>query len=344
MEEPVLRPPVLVVARFARALFLHLRELTPVRICMAVRAFLKILYCKILLYFPSGPPDRQVALLAANARMAPPQGKLCRSVIEILRRPNLPTPGRMAALARLLEPPPVRVRVTRGAPFKLDPGILHCPDVVRHQPVAPAAIHLHMFSCQPVSCSVVDELRRRLPPFRSVTGLALLRQLSLVLVGVAPTAIGREAHVRARIEETLIRPHIFRRDMVLRVAPDALEGSVLPLQHVPGLSVVKFLLVETDECEPAPVVLVVAFHTLLPRQLRVEPLPRRHARTELRMTFEALVIRDLFPEGVALRAIPHPFKGGMGGGQIAGRDLGSCRHTQCQEESGEQAGGRYGMP
>jgi hypothetical protein len=132
--------------------------------------------------------------------------------------------------------------------------------------------------------------------------------------------------------------------MVLRVAPDALEGSVLSFQHVPGLIVVEFFLVETDKREPPAVMFVVAFHTLLPRQLRMKPLPRRHARTELRMTREALVIRDLFPEGMALRAIPHPFEGGVRSGQVAGRDLRSCRRTQRQEESGEHAGGRYGMP
>jgi hypothetical protein len=321
VHEPVLRPAILAVARFARALFLHLRELTPVRVGMTVRAFLKIHYSEILLHPPAGRTDRQVALLAPYAGMAPPQGKLCRCVIEVLRRPDLPSARCMAALARFLEPPPVRVRVTRGAPVELDPGVLHGLGVVRHRPVTPAALHLHVFSRQPVFCLVVDEPCRGLPSFRGVAGLALQRELTPVLVGMATFAIRREPHVCVRIEETLVRPHIFRRDVILRVAPNALEGPVLPREHIPGLVMVEFPLVETDKCEPPAVMLVVAFHTLPACQLRVEPPPRRHARMELRMTFKAFVIRNFLPEGVALRTIPHPFQGSVGGGQITGGDL-----------------------
>jgi hypothetical protein len=146
------------------------------------------------------------------------------------------------------------------------------------------------------------------------------------------------------IEETLVRPHVFRHDVTLGVAPNALERSVLSLQNIPGLIVVEFLLVETDKRETPAVMLVVAFHTLLPCQLRVEPPPRRHARTELRMALEALAVRHFLPEGVAFRAVPHPFEGGVGSGQITGRDLGPRRRTRHQEESGKQACVQYGMP
>jgi hypothetical protein len=70
VDEPVLRPPLLAVARFARALLLHLRKLTPVRVGMAVRASLKVLYRKILLHLPVRPPGPA----GGTARSEPPHG------------------------------------------------------------------------------------------------------------------------------------------------------------------------------------------------------------------------------------------------------------------------------
>jgi hypothetical protein len=177
-----------------------------------------------------------------------------------------------------------------------------------------------------------------------VAVLALLRKLPLVLVGVASAAIGPEAQVRVRVKETLIRPNVFRRDMALRVAPDAFERSVLPLQNVPGLIVVEVLLVESDKREAPAVMLVVAPGAWLSGQLPVEPPPRRHARTELRMARKAIVVRNFLPESVAFRAVPHPFQGGVGSGQITGRDLRRRRRAPCQEESGRHDCVRDGTP
>jgi hypothetical protein len=61
------------------------------------------------------------------------------------------------------------------------------------------------------------------------------------------------------------------------------------------------------------------------------------------MTFKAFVVRDLFPEGMAPGAIPDPFKGSVGSGQIPRRDLRTRRRTQRHEESSERAGTRKGL-
>ena len=62
------------------------------------------------------------------------------------------------------------------------------------------------------------------------------------------------------------------------------------------------------------------------------------------MARKAIVVRNFLPESVAFRAVPHPFKGGVGSGQITGRDLRRRRRAPCQEESGRHDCVRDGTP
>jgi hypothetical protein len=103
-------------------------------------------------------------------------------------------------------------------------------------------------------------------------------------VGVACHAFLLQAEVRLRLRERRILENVLRLDMISRMTLNALDTSVLPLQGKTDSCVVERPRIKSHQLKIFPVVLLMAFNTLVFDQMRMIPRLVRHPRTDFGVT------------------------------------------------------------
>ena len=131
--------------------------------------------------------------------------------------------------------------------------------------VALGALHLQVEPSQRVACLGVIELAHvdRLPIHEVVARSTILAQPSLVLILVASHAGGGKAEIRSTRVFDLDRRAFLGRNVRGIVALGAFQPSMLALENVPSLLVIKGFDIPLDQRKIFTVVLGMAAGTLL---------------------------------------------------------------------------------
>jgi len=178
--------------------------------------------------------------------------------------------------------------------------------------MALAAIHHGVRAGQRVARLRMGEVTRRIPCREGVTLQAVVGDLIPVFVFVAIRAARAQAQECVGKVHVLSALHRLIRDETGFVARSTVFPAMRSMQDVPGPGMIECLpaVRPVNQIEVHPVVLRVARGT--PGTLHVggavEAGPRRHACPYGGMAIEALGIRHILPEFVALRAVGNPLE------------------------------------
>ncbi len=209
----------------------------------------------------------RMALGAIHTRVLPLQRELRFRVIKMLvhcmQRNLLPAARVVTGLATLREAAVMRILMAVGTLVEWNANVLRlavCP--IR---VALGALHLQVEPSQRVACLGVIELAHvdRLPIHEVVARSTILAQPSLVLILVASHAGGGKAEIRSTRVFDLDRRAFLGRNVRGIVALGAFQPSMLALENVPSLLVIKGFDIPLDQRKIFTVVLGMAAGTLL---------------------------------------------------------------------------------
>lgn len=326
------REALLIMASFAFAMIFPVDELTPVSVSMTVRTFLVPRYMESQLTARVSFARRTgMAGGALQLHVSAPQRESGHSMVELPARDLFPRKRRVASGAWLREFSVMGIGVAVVAAGERKSAVHDRIGVRDLLVVTCGALHGHVLPRQTISCTVMRELRRRLPPVLGMALVAPARELPPVLIDVARRARSPESHVR-RPSPGKQRTDVGGGHPAPHMAGIAGHSGVFASERIPRGGMIELRSVKMNDAEIPAMMLTMTRRASAIAHGRMIPVTALNPAGDLRMTHEATVIGDRLANRVALRAVLDPFEIRMGSRELTRRDLGESRQGEHTEQ------------